>query len=105
MGLCATVLRPLVTALTKRDWRGAEASFKHAIKLDPSYPVSWQGYGACCVALGRLNEQYHVWQRPNPRRPLHGIVGVRALGRGILKAKWLDRIEDRRSEYGAGDRE
>jgi hypothetical protein len=56
-------------------------------------------------ALGRLDEQHHVGERSNPRRPLHGIVGVRALGRGILKAKRLDRIEDRRSEYGASDRE
>jgi tetratricopeptide (TPR) repeat protein len=45
-----------VKAVYQRDWRGAETSFKQAIELDPSYPMSWQWYGVCCLALGRLDE-------------------------------------------------
>jgi tetratricopeptide (TPR) repeat protein len=63
-------------AFYQRDWRGAEASFKHAIKLDPGYPVSWQGYGACCVALGRLDEGLDALRTATERDPLSLMVST-----------------------------
>jgi hypothetical protein len=45
-----------VKAFYLHDWRGAETAFKQAIELDPSGAMSWQWYGMCHLALGKLNE-------------------------------------------------
>jgi tetratricopeptide (TPR) repeat protein len=38
------------------DWSGAETDFRRAIVLNPSYPTSYQSYGWCLAANGRLDE-------------------------------------------------
>ena len=38
------------------DWSGAENDFRRAIVLNPNYPTTYQWYGWCLAAMGRLDE-------------------------------------------------
>lgn len=79
MGLCVTVLRPLVTALTKRDWRGADH-----IPAD----------GGCVLAVNHVSEfdpvPFGHFVYDNGRLPRYlgkaEVFGVPVLGRILRSA-------------------
>jgi TolB-like protein/Flp pilus assembly protein TadD/predicted Ser/Thr protein kinase len=56
------MMAPAHTALAaykgtyERDWVAAEASYRHAIELDPSYATARQWYGGMLSKLGRFDE-------------------------------------------------
>lgn len=63
------------------DWdaAGAEASFRRAIELDPSYSIGHQWYGNHLVATGRFDEAVRAMGRAREVNPL-SLIANGALG-------------------------
>lgn len=66
----AQVSLAFVKALFERDWPGAEAAFKRAIELNPSYGPAHQWYGVCLAGAGRLDEAVAELKKGQQVEPL-----------------------------------
>jgi len=55
----------LAASLCEFDWdlAAAEAEFRRAIALNPSYPTAHQWYGECMLWVGRIEESKVEFQR------------------------------------------
>jgi tetratricopeptide (TPR) repeat protein len=62
----------------KRDWRGAEASIQHAIRLNPNLPIAHNVYSFYLSMLGRAEEARREGQRAQELEP-PGSVRVTAI--------------------------
>ena len=58
------------------DWAAAEAGFKRAIELSPSYADAYDLYGRLCAALERHDEAIELTQRAQELDPLSHRVDV-----------------------------
>jgi serine/threonine protein kinase/Flp pilus assembly protein TadD len=58
------------------DWEDAEAEFKHAIELSPSYGDAYDLYGRLCSALERYDEALQLLQRAQELDPLAHRIDV-----------------------------
>jgi tetratricopeptide (TPR) repeat protein len=82
-----------VKAFYERDWRAAETSFKQAIELDPGGAMSWQFYGMCCLALGRLNEGLDALRTATEHDPL-SLMGTTQLAVGLYLTRRYAEAEE-----------
>jgi TolB-like protein/Tfp pilus assembly protein PilF len=57
-----------------RDWAGAEAAFRHALKLNPGYWLAHCWYGQCLAAMGRADEAIAAVRRAQKIDPLALVV-------------------------------
>jgi len=57
-----------------RDWRGAEASFLEAIRLNPAYPSAHQWYGWVLMATRRWPEMIASMRRAHDLDPLSLVI-------------------------------
>jgi tetratricopeptide (TPR) repeat protein len=60
------------------DWAGAEASFAHALALNPSYESTHRAHGMMLSALGRHDEAIRASERACGLDPLCLVVGTTA---------------------------
>jgi serine/threonine-protein kinase len=58
------------------DWENAEAEFKRAIELSPSYGDAYDLYGRLCSALERYDEALQLLQRAQELDPLAHRIDV-----------------------------
>jgi TolB-like protein len=56
------------------DWSGAEAEYKRALELNPSYSTAHHWYSLCLVALGRMDEAVEEARRAQKLDPLSLII-------------------------------
>ena len=61
-----------------RDWQGAEAEYRRAIALDPSYPTAHHWYSLHLSRLGRTKEAEIEIQRARALDPLSPMIGTDA---------------------------
>jgi TolB-like protein/DNA-binding SARP family transcriptional activator/Tfp pilus assembly protein PilF len=57
------------------DWRSADAEFRHAILLNPSYATAHEWYGLFLAAMGRFGEARNEEKRAEELDPLSIAVG------------------------------
>jgi adenylate cyclase len=74
------------------DWRGAEASFQHALKLAPSSTLAMNAAADMLAALGRLDEAIALSRRATKLDPLN-IPLHRNLAMYCIAAGQLDEAE------------
>jgi TolB-like protein/DNA-binding winged helix-turn-helix (wHTH) protein/Flp pilus assembly protein TadD len=60
------------------DWPGAEAEYRHAVELNPSYPTAHHWYSLHLSRLGRTQEAEVEIQRARALDPLSAIIGTDA---------------------------
>jgi serine/threonine-protein kinase len=58
------------------DWAQAEARFRRAIELKPSYAVAHWQYGWLLVSLGRQDAALREFQRATALEPLSAVMAV-----------------------------
>ncbi|MFC2142249.1 protein kinase [Acidobacteriota bacterium] len=58
------------------DWRGAERSFKRALKLNPNYPTGRQWYSELLARLGRFEEALSEMDKAQALDPLSLIISA-----------------------------
>lgn len=74
------------------DWLGAEAAFRRAIELNPSYAVARHWYSEHLSALGRVDEAIHQIKAARQLDPLS--ISINAfVGYTLYRARQYDRAE------------
>jgi TolB-like protein/Tfp pilus assembly protein PilF len=61
-----------------RDWPGAEAEYRQALQLDPSYPTAHHWYSLHLSRMGRTKEAEIEIQRARALDPLSPMIGTDA---------------------------
>jgi TolB-like protein/DNA-binding winged helix-turn-helix (wHTH) protein/Flp pilus assembly protein TadD len=61
-----------------RDWPGAEAEYRQALQLDPSYPTAHHWYSLHLSRMGRMKEAEIEIQRARALDPLSPMIGTDA---------------------------
>jgi serine/threonine protein kinase/tetratricopeptide (TPR) repeat protein len=72
-----------------RDWSGAEADFKRALKLNPNYATAHDWYSAYLAGIGRQSEAAEEIRRAQELDPLSLIVNT-GVGRQLFLAREYD---------------
>jgi tetratricopeptide (TPR) repeat protein len=65
------------------DWRGAEAAFRRAIALNPSYATAHQWYSSYLEAVGQLDASVAEMERARALDPLSSVIS-RNLGARLI---------------------
>src|SRR5438874_13770160 len=68
------------------DWAGAEAEFKRALELNPSYSLAHSGYASVLSNMGRYQEAIAQAQRARELDPI-SVSSNTALGRIFFRAR------------------
>jgi tetratricopeptide (TPR) repeat protein len=79
------------------DWRGAEAAFRRAIVLNPSYATAHQWYSVYLAAVGRPNEALAEIERAHALDPLSRVISVNLGGRLALLGRHDEALRQMRS--------
>jgi len=87
------------------DWKGAEASYKRALELDPNNATAADFYGRLCSGMGRFDEAVTLLERayeldPFTHRADVSTALIRAgryeeAARAVTRAIQLDRLDPR----------
>ncbi len=79
------------------DWPTAEASFRQAIAVDPTYPTGHQWYGDFLWGRGRLDEALQQMQTAQRLDPLSLVIGTE-VGQTYYLMRRFDQAEARLQE-------
>jgi len=77
------------------DWAGAEAEFKGAIALDPSYPTAHHWYSNMLRHLGRFDECLTEIRRAQELDPLSLVIGLNV---GMM-LRWMKRYDEALDQF------
>ncbi|HEX7313872.1 MAG TPA: tetratricopeptide repeat protein [Pyrinomonadaceae bacterium] len=84
----------LVKAYQDRDAEGAEAEFRRAIELNPSYPTAHHWYSDFLAMLGRMDEALAEASRAAELDPLSPIIAT-TVGERLFFARDYERAAER----------
>ena len=73
----------------RRDWRGAEAAYRDAIKTKPAYPEAWNGLGYVLRNQGKYDESVRAYGEALRLRPDYPQA-LEYLGEAYVKMGRLD---------------